>query len=61
MSKTKRQKQLSNRLKTLKTIRSKWLIKNNLKDNQKWLKKYDYIFGQVEGELWNLTREVTKK
>ena len=55
---TKRQKQLLNRLKTLKTIRSKWLVKNNLKDNQKWLKKYNYIFGQIESELWNLTRHL---
>ena len=65
--KTKRQKQLFKRLDILMTIRDKWIEKNNLKDNQKnfvnhdqskWLKKYDYIFGQVESELWNLTREL---
>ena len=65
--KTKRQKQLFKRLDILMTIRDKWIEKNNLKDNQKnfvnhdqskWLKKYDYIFGQVESELWNLTRKL---
>ena len=65
--KTKRQKQLFKRLDILMTIRDKWIEKNNLKDNQKnfvnhdqlkWLRKFGYIFGQVESELWNLTRKL---